>query len=83
MSRDDAQREAARRNGELTHGSRHRWFARANKDGDWSLVKVAGLAGAPVDPLKTAVEAKPTPSPQDDPRPNLWRDTGGPWAGSI
>jgi len=47
MNREDAQREAARRNGELTHGSRHRWFARASKDDALLLVNVAGLIGCP------------------------------------
>ncbi len=81
MRREEAEREAARLNGGHTHGSAHRWFARPDSDGEWSLVKVTGLPGAPIDPLKAAVEAKPKPPQPDDPRPNYWRDAGGPWVG--
>ena len=80
MNREDAEREAARRNREQTAAC-HRWFARADADDEWSLVKVAGVPGARVHPLKGTVEAKPKPSPADDPRPNVWRDVGGPWSG--
>jgi hypothetical protein len=83
MTRDQAQREAARRNDELEPGTTQRWFAREDKaaDGTWSLVRVAGLPAAGVSPLKTAVEAKPAPSPQDDPRTAYDRNVGGPWIG--
>ncbi len=81
MKREEAELEAAHRNRDHSHGSTHRWFARAADDGEWSLVKVAGPAGAPIDPLKATTEAKPKPPQPDDPRPNYWRDTGGPWVG--
>jgi hypothetical protein len=83
MTRAQAQTEAARRNAELQPGSRERWFAREEKSGagTWSLVRIGGLPPATVSPLKTAVEAKPTPSPQDDPRTAFDRNIGGPWIG--
>jgi len=78
VRRDEAEREAERLNREQTHGSTHRWFARADSERDWSLVKVAGLA-ALVDPLKATIEAKPRPPQPDDPRPSHSRIVGGPY----
>lgn len=81
MNREQAEREAARLNGRDTDG-RHRWFARAGDNEDeWSLVKVTGLPRAPVFPPQATVEAKPKPPRPDDPRPNVWKDVGGPWSG--
>jgi len=47
MRREEAEREAARLNRGHTLGSTHRWFARPDSEGEWSLVKLTGLAGAP------------------------------------
>lgn len=77
MTRDQAQREAERLNEEHAGGT-DRWFARAHDD-EWSVVKLSGLPRALVGPLKATVEAKPRPPQPDDPRPNVWRDVGGPW----
>ena len=54
MNREEAEREAARLNRQHTD-DRHRWFARSDGDDEWSLVRVAGLAGAPVTALKATV----------------------------
>ncbi len=78
MTREEAEHEADRRNKERTA---HQWFARAGQNGDWSLVKVPRLGGPPIDPLKATTEAKPKPPQADDPRPNYWRNVGGPWVG--
>lgn len=80
MNREDAQREADRRNREDPRAP-HRWFARPDADDEWSLVKVSGLPSDLAHPLKTTFEAKPKPAQADDPRPNVWRDVGGPWIG--
>lgn len=45
MIREDAEREAARRNREET-AALHRWLACPHADDEWSLVKVVGLPGA-------------------------------------
>jgi hypothetical protein len=77
MKRESAEHEAARRNDELAHASPDRWFARQGKDGEWSLVKVAGLAGASMAPLKCSIEAKPRPQQPEDPLPSFWASLGG------
>ena len=81
MTADEAEREAARLNGEHPERESYRWFARQVNSGTWSIVRVPRRPGASVDPLTATAEAKPTPPEPDDPRPSYWRDTGGPWVG--
>ena len=46
----------------------------------WKVVKI----GVPTRvPTGSAQEAKPRPPQADDPRPPMWRDVGGPWAGGV
>jgi hypothetical protein len=78
MQREAAEREAARRNDDAAaHVSADRWFAREREGGEWSVVKVAGLAGAPVAPLRASIEAKPRPQQPDEPVPMFWARLGG------
>ncbi len=77
MTRQDAEREAQRRNAQLGGAGRQRWFVRRGGPGEWTLVKVAGLPGAVPGPLKTTTEAKPRPPLADDPRPSFERNVGG------
>ena len=76
MQRESAEREAARRNSDSAQTA-DRWFAR-EKAGEWSVVKVAGLAGPSVAPLTCSIEAKPRPQQPDDPPANVWASWAGP-----
>ncbi len=76
MNREAAQREAHRRNAQLTVAT-HRWFARGGGKDGWTLVKVAGLPAGVPGPLTTTTEAKPRPPMADDPRPSFERNVGG------
>ena len=79
MTREQAISECSRLARE--HGDRatHSWLPREIAAGEWGVVKV-GVASRP--PLGAAQEARPRPPQADDPRPPLWRDVGGPYAGA-
>ena len=78
MTHDEAMTEAARLSREHPDRVTHSWIARESQPGEWGVAKI----GIPsVRPLGSATEAKPRPPQADDPRPPMWRDVGGPWAG--
>ena len=58
-----------RRRGELT------------LDGKKVRLRLDGKDLEPEQPTGTKTEAKPKPPQPDDPRPAMWRDVGGPYAG--
>ena len=68
MTRDQAEAEARRLTAEHPNRAAYRFIAR-EADGGWQVVKIAVPPGTRVDPLKATIEAKPKPSPADDPRP--------------
>ena len=78
MTREDALAECRRLSEEHPDRTTHSWIVREAGDGDWTIVKLGIPARRP---LGTLQEAKPKPPVADDPRPALWRDVGGPWAG--
>ena len=78
MTREEALAESRRLSEEHPDRTTHSWIVREADDGDWKVVKLGIPARRP---LGTLQEAKPTPPVADDPRPALWRDVGGPWAG--
>jgi hypothetical protein len=78
MTREQAMAEVARLGREHPDRVTHSWMARETTPGDWKVVKV----GVPTSiPLGSTQESKPRPPQADDPRPPMWRDVGGPWAG--
>ena len=78
MTRDEAIAECGRLAREHDDRATHSWLPRELAPGKWAIVKL-GVARQP--PLGSTQEAKPRPSPADDPRPAFWRDVGGPYAG--
>ena len=81
MTRAEAEAEAARLSREHPQRAAHRWLARERSADEWEVVRIALPAGTRIDPLTATIEANPRPSPADDPRPNTWRDLGGPHIG--
>jgi hypothetical protein len=80
VTREEAEREAAKLSEQHPERETHAWFARQDATGEWSVVKVR-MPGSQIHG-KATVEAKPKPPQADDPRPAMWRDVGGPYAGS-
>jgi hypothetical protein len=78
MTREEALAECRRLAAEHPDRGTHSWLPRELEGGEWSVARV-GVPGQ--GPLATAQEAKPRPPQADDPRPAMWRDVGGPYAG--
>lgn len=78
MTREQAQEQAARYNREHPERTTHRWLARAAGDG-WEVARVTLPPGMGAQPMGSITEAKPKPPQASDPRPNYFRDSGGPW----
>ena len=79
MTRAEAEQERDRLTREHPDRATHRWMARADDAGNWSLVKVGIPPTGRVDPLKATTEAKPKPAQADDPRSAFDRNVGGPY----
>jgi hypothetical protein len=78
MTREEALAECSRMAREDDDRATHSWLPRELAPGEWAVARV-GMATQR--PLGTRQEAKPAPQQADDPRPALWRDVGGPYAG--
>ena len=57
-------------------------MAREAPDG-WHVVRLAIPGGVRLDPLNAVIEARPRPTPADDPRTSHDRNVGGPWAPGV
>ncbi len=79
MTRDEAEHFARTQAREHPERDTHRWMAKEQPDGSWTVVKVRMPPGMKVDRLKTTTESKPKPPEPDDPRTNYDRNVGGPW----
>ena len=79
MTRAEAEQERDRLTREHPDRATHRWMARADDAGDWSVVKVGMPPGSRVDPLKATTESKPKPAQADDVRSAYDRNVGGPY----
>ncbi len=79
MTRAEAEQERDRLTREHPDRATHRWMARADDAGDWSVVKVGIPPTGRVDPLKATTESKPRPPQADDPRSAYDRNVGGPY----
>ena len=77
MTRDEAEREVERLSREHPERESHRFVAREEDDGTWSVAKIAVPAGLGRGPLKTTTESKPRPPEPGDPRTAHERNTGG------
>jgi hypothetical protein len=75
MTRQDAERHAARLNREHPDRAMHRWLARQDGD-EWQVARVELPAGVRLDPLREGTEARPRPPQAPDPRLS---EPGGPW----
>jgi hypothetical protein len=81
MTHEEAKRESKRLMDQHPERDRHAWLPRQDPDGDWSVIKVRLPEDLRHGPPKATIEAKPKPAQADDPRPPMWRDVGGPYAG--
>jgi hypothetical protein len=79
MTRAEAEQERDRLTREHPDRATHRWMARGDDAGDWSVVKVGMPPGSRADPLKATTEAKPKPPQADDVRSAYDRNVGGPY----
>jgi len=75
MTRAEAEQERDRLTRVHPDRATHRWMARADDAGDWSVVKVGIPPTGRVDPLKATTESKP-PQPED-PRSSMARNLPG------
>lgn len=66
MNRTDAQELAARLQLEHADRATHRFVARENRDGSWSVAKVSIPEQLRRQPLRTTTEARPRPPYPDD-----------------
>ena len=78
MTREQAISECGRLAREHPDRATHSWLPRQLAPHEWAVVRV-GMATQR--PLGAAQESRPRPPQADDPRPALWRDVGGPYAG--
>jgi hypothetical protein len=78
MTREEAQRECDRLATESPDRETHRFLAREDEDGVWSVVKV-GLPPTRDPQAKPESRADSRPPIPDDPRTVYNRNTGGPW----
>jgi hypothetical protein len=76
MTHDEAKAEAERLAREHPDRATHSWLPRETAPGEWSVVRVGIPSRAATG---TVLESKPRPPTADDPRPNVWRDVGGPY----
>jgi hypothetical protein len=79
MTREEAERERDRLTREHPDRTTHRWMARSDAEGEWSVVKIGLPPGMRVDPLTATTEAKPKPPQAEDPRSAHSRNVGGPY----
>jgi hypothetical protein len=74
MTREQAESEVQRLSREHPERATHRWMARENPDGSWSVARVALPGGLRVQKLTPTVESRPRPPQADDPRSAQQRD---------
>jgi hypothetical protein len=82
MTRGEAEDRAGGLNREHPDRARYRWMAREAASG-WEVVRVSIPGGVRLDPLNAVIDARPRPSPADDPRTSYDRNVGGPWVGGV
>ena len=68
MTRDEAEVRARRLQEENPERNRFRFVARAATDGEWEVTRVELPDALRRGKLTETIEAKPQPSPPDDPR---------------
>jgi hypothetical protein len=81
VDRKDAEETAARLARRHSNRARYQWSVRQGPDGEWLVVKVGVSPRRTAGPLKAIFGAQPKPPQAADPRPFLWKDVGGPYAG--
>ena len=74
MEHEAAQAEAKRLNDEHPERGKYRWAVAGSDERGWSVARIPLRPGQQIDPLKTTIEAKPQPSPADDPRTSQERN---------
>ena len=77
MTREEAERQVERLSREDPDRETHKFVAREEAEGGWSVAKIAVPAALRRGPLKTTTEAKPRPPEPGDPRSSHERHTGG------
>jgi hypothetical protein len=80
MTREDAEKACKRLAAEDPDRETHRFVPHRAEDGSWDVAKIA-LAPFDEGALTAETRADERPATGDDPRPNYWRDAGGPWVG--
>jgi hypothetical protein len=68
MTRDEAEERARRRQAEDPERERYRFVAREAAGGEWEVTRVELPDALRRGKLTETIEAKPKPSPADDPR---------------
>jgi hypothetical protein len=81
VRREEAEAECRRLAAEHSERTTHRWFARAESNGSWVVVKVPVPPGTRVDPLGEEIRADEKPPTPDDPRTSYARNVGSDWFG--
>jgi hypothetical protein len=77
MSRSEAEERARRRQAEDPERARYRFFARQSATGEWEVARVELPEALRRGPFTETIEAKPRPSPADDPRTGAERRAPG------
>jgi hypothetical protein len=77
MTQEDAAKTCKRLAAEHPDRETHRWIPRQMEDGSWGVAKIH-LAPTEDEHLTAETRADERPVTGDDPRPNTWRDLGGP-----
>ena len=81
VNRREAEETAARLTSRHPSKTNYQWFVREGANGEWVVVKVGVPAGRSRSPLTATTAATARPPQAEDPRPVLWKDVGGPYAG--
>ena len=74
MEREAAERERNRLQAEHPDRAHNTWIVRDAGEGNYEVMRVPLPPGMKRDPLKTAVESKPSPRDAEDPRQGPLRD---------
>ena len=82
VTRAEAEERARRLALEHPDRESHRFVAREEADGSWTVVRFRVPEGMGVRPLKATTEASPQPPQADDPRPSSWRQAP-PFGGGV
>ena len=82
VTREEAELACKRLAEEHPDRETHRWIPHEGADGSWGVAKI-NLPPQREEALTAETRADEKPPTGDDPRPNTWRDLGGPNTGAL